>query len=406
MDKLLSVIVPVHNAGPYLRQCLDSILRQTYGNLEIILVNDGSTDGSGQICDEYAGKDARVQVIHQNRKGQVGARKAALSIARGEYVGFVDADDWIKPDMYETLMALARQSGAAVVESGVIDAYFSGGGYAESPRHAPYPEGYYAGGKFAREIIPSLIYAGPFFRHGIPPYLCNKIFRRELLAEFLLPLNEKNTLAEDAAVAYPCIVAAQSLYVTHQCFYHYRVVPHSHKRTPVKGAEQLVAERVRGLKNAFDRSDFRDELARQLLYYAMYLLIWKAPYALDHDGQVCLLPFGGVERGSKVVLYGAGATGHHLYHYIKESRCCDIVGWADRNHAAMADAGVIAPADIACLDYRYLLISILSSKAYESARNDLLAMGVDERKIRWIDERYIANPMLLLEKSMVRDTLA
>jgi len=400
---LLSVIVPVYNAERYLRQCLDSIVGQTYPNIEIILVNDGSTDGSGRICDEYAAKDSRIRVIHQRNKGLIGARKTAIAAARGEYVGWVDADDWIEPQMYETLMALAHRTGAAVVDSGVIDTYTFGNQCSESRRHALYPEGYYAGKKFAREIIPTMIYAGYFFQHGIFPYHWTKIYKRKLLSEWLLRLDEKSSLAEDAACSYPCIVTSESLYVTHQCFYHYRVVPQSHKRTPVPGAERIIRDRVRDWKYAFGLSKYKDELNRQLLYYAMYLLIWKAPYVFDRDGQKCLMPYGGVEKGAKIVLYGAGAVGHHLYHYIKESQCCEIVGWADRNYAAHADSGVIEPTAITRLDFNYLVISILNRKAYLSARNDLLALGIDARKIRWIDEKYIDNPMLLLEQSMVKE---
>ncbi|MDR3314701.1 MAG: glycosyltransferase, partial [Oscillospiraceae bacterium] len=91
---LISVIVPVYNVEPYLPKCLDSIVSQTYANLEIILVDDGSTDASGSICDAYAAKDERVRVIHQANGGVAAARNAGLDAAVGEYIQFVDSDDW------------------------------------------------------------------------------------------------------------------------------------------------------------------------------------------------------------------------------------------------------------------------------------------------------------------------
>ena len=100
---LISIIVPVYNVEKYLHRCVDSILNQTYRNLEIILVDDGSPDRSGEICDEYAAKDGRIRVIHQENRGLSGARNAGLDICKGEYIAFVDSDDYIEPDMFQQL---------------------------------------------------------------------------------------------------------------------------------------------------------------------------------------------------------------------------------------------------------------------------------------------------------------
>ncbi len=109
MDNLISIIVPVYNVEPFIRKSLDSILAQTYQNLEIILIDDGSKDNSPQICDEYAQKDSRVKVIHQQNQGVCAARNAALEIAAGTYLGFVDPDDWCAPDMFEYLLNNAKK---------------------------------------------------------------------------------------------------------------------------------------------------------------------------------------------------------------------------------------------------------------------------------------------------------
>lgn len=100
----ISVIIPVYKVEKYLPKCLDSVINQTYKNIEIILVNDGSPDKSGVICDMYAGMDDRITVIHKHNEGVAKARNDALDIAKGDYIGFVDSDDWIEPDMFEFLM--------------------------------------------------------------------------------------------------------------------------------------------------------------------------------------------------------------------------------------------------------------------------------------------------------------
>ncbi len=113
--KLISIIVPVCNVQRYLRKCLDSILTQTYRNFEVILVDDGSPDNSPEICDEYAAKDARIKVIHQENQGVCAARNAAMRIAKGDYIGFVDPDDWITSDMYAYLVRKLEKYNADIV---------------------------------------------------------------------------------------------------------------------------------------------------------------------------------------------------------------------------------------------------------------------------------------------------
>lgn len=118
---LISIIVPVYNVEEYLPRCLDSILDQTYKNLEIILVDDGTKDASDKICDGYAAKDSRIKVIHKENGGLSSARNAGIDIAKGEYLGFVDSDDWIEPEMYETLLSLAQKYDVKLVCGGRYD---------------------------------------------------------------------------------------------------------------------------------------------------------------------------------------------------------------------------------------------------------------------------------------------
>jgi glycosyltransferase involved in cell wall biosynthesis len=118
---LISVIVPVYNVEPYLCRCLDSLLAQTViAEMEIILVDDGSTDGSGDICDSYASHYANINVVHQRNMGLSGARNSGIDIACGEYIGYVDSDDYVLPDMYETLLKNAEKSYADISCCGFI----------------------------------------------------------------------------------------------------------------------------------------------------------------------------------------------------------------------------------------------------------------------------------------------
>ena len=119
---LVSVIVPVYNVLPYLRESLDSVINQTYKDLEIIIVDDGSTDGSDAVCEEYA-KDSRVKVIHQKNHGLSAARNVGLDIARGDYIAFLDSDDVYLPDMIQTMVEGIKKSGADIEICGFNKVY-------------------------------------------------------------------------------------------------------------------------------------------------------------------------------------------------------------------------------------------------------------------------------------------
>ena len=110
MSELISVIVPVYNVEKYLDKCIQSILGQTYSNIELLLIDDGSTDSSGAICDKYVTQDSRVRVFHKSNEGVSAARNWGLDNAKGEWIAFVDADDWIDSDMYERMYNAAVQN--------------------------------------------------------------------------------------------------------------------------------------------------------------------------------------------------------------------------------------------------------------------------------------------------------
>ena len=172
MDKhlsppLLSVIVPVYRVETYLRKCLDSLVNQTYANLEIILVDDGSPDNCGAICDEYASRDSRITVIHQENRGLSGARNTGLDKATGEFVAFVDSDDYLELSMYEQLMDAAVENGADIVVGDFYTILESG----TVRRYSPIQNG------MPLEKVQELI-----LEDRLPSYVWNKIYRRKLFA--------------------------------------------------------------------------------------------------------------------------------------------------------------------------------------------------------------------------------
>ncbi len=166
-NPLISIIVPVYNMEMYLRECLDSIKSQTFLNWECILVDDGSRDSSPSICDEYAKEDPRFKVIHKQNGGLSHARNAALKIAKGGYIGFVDSDDWIDPQMYETLYNLITEADADISMVGVVKEYRG----RKSIKHFVRQKTIMDGSETIRAI--------GFDR--FPSYMCNKLHKREIM---------------------------------------------------------------------------------------------------------------------------------------------------------------------------------------------------------------------------------
>ena len=213
----LSVIVPVYNTEKYLRQCVDSILDQTLSELEIILVNDGSEDNSGAICDEYAAKYEYVTVIHKENGGVSSARRAGVAAAAGEYVAFVDSDDWIDPDMYAEMLASAQEHDADAVLCDIL--FESGEGAVLRVNDAP--EGVYYGSDLEK-IYATMLFRYEWERPGTLPSLCSKIFRKNLVERVIFDVDCSIVFGEDGLCSYPSLLDAECIYVLRRPLYHYR----------------------------------------------------------------------------------------------------------------------------------------------------------------------------------------
>jgi len=204
-EPLISVIVPVYNVKPYLPKCLDSICGQTYTNLEIIVVDDGSTDGSGIICDEYAAKDSRIKVIHQENGGLSVARNKGLDVATGEYIAFVDSDDWIDREMYKELYENLVKQGVDISMCSYIQHY-------PNRSRAKCNSGkthVWTGREAIRELI-----AGK----RVATMVWDKLYNKSLFDEIRFP---DGKIFEDAAIIYKLFAKSGKVSQVEKPYYHY-----------------------------------------------------------------------------------------------------------------------------------------------------------------------------------------
>ncbi len=210
--KMISIIVPVWKVEKYLCQCVDSLLAQTYRGTEIILVDDGSPDRCGAICDSYAEQDRRIRVIHQENAGVAAARNAGLSIAKGEYVGFVDPDDWIAPGMYGRLLECIEKYNADIAVCGY--SYCNEAGEEDETR--PYtcrPEEILD----RKEAMRRMADIPPSLRHVV----WNKLFHRNVIANIRFPEDFRSS--EDVLFLTECLLKAGNVACVHDPLYFNRV---------------------------------------------------------------------------------------------------------------------------------------------------------------------------------------
>lgn len=222
MNQTISVIVPVFNVAGYLPQCVDSILSQDYGNLEVILIDDGSTDGSGEICDRYAALDSRVRAIHQKNGGAAAAKNAGLRLATGEYLAFADSDDYLEPGAYGFLMKVLLENGADAVQGSFREVYRN---RAEEQR-------------ISEETLEGYDYLLRFPKDFSCALLWNKLYRRALFDGVFF---EEGHKIDDEYFTYQGFLQPRKVVRMDRVVYNYRKRASSVMSSP-ESAERLVLD--------------------------------------------------------------------------------------------------------------------------------------------------------------------
>lgn len=382
IDDLISVIVPIYNIERYVGICIESILNQTYKNLEIILIDDGSKDKSSAICDLYATKDNRIKVIHKNNGGLVSARKTGLKNATGKFVGYVDGDDYLEPNFYAQMYKVISESGSDVAISG-----YSRDLFAKTTRLTNnIRTGTYYKDSFDR-LLSQYISYGDFYKNGITTYVWNKLFDRELLMKFQMTVDDDISIGEDAAVVYPLLASCSRIIICDNNDYHYRQREDSMLKTSKPFADEAV-----GLKKLYD--------------YLLNKLPDKKEQINDFILAQCIMRSGGFNekfspykedfRNKRIVILSAGTFGQQLVKRINEQQYCEIVGWVDEDYWEYRRCclNVDDFQTIKSLDYDYILLATVDSSLAKFYKNKLMGMGVESKKILLVncekDERNSA----------------
>lgn len=287
MNSLISVIVPVYNVEKYLNRCIDSILNQTFKQIEIILVDDGSTDNSPIICDEYCSRYENIKVIHKENNRVAAARNDGIKIATGKYIALVDSDDWIEPNMLEEMYNKAEEFHTDITMCDLKKV----GVESEYTVSQPIREGYYDRSMIEVELFPCLIM---FENIEFPPTIsnCTCLFRREFLIENDLFYDEDIHYCEDSIFGSKAMYNANGFYyMKNRYFYNYFYNPNSTTSTcNMKKWDSYLIINQR-LKEYFKDSkfDFSRQIKINMLYFTLNFLgeIGKSDLVYGKKKELC-----------------------------------------------------------------------------------------------------------------------
>ena len=266
---LFSVIVPIYNIEKYVRRCIDSVLAQSFSDFELILVDDGSPDMCGEICDEYAKKDERIKVIHKENGGLVSARQAGIKAASGEYVFHLDGDDAICPDALESAHKIISETNADIVSfSYKCSINNQTGDTVEDFAD----EGLYNKEEIREYIFPKLL-SDKNMNH-IFYFLWGKAIKRELAIRHQLNVNPAISLGEDLSCIVPCFLEAETIYMSRKAIYLYTIRNDSISTDFKTHQITQIADVITGLRelNTEKPKDFEEQIARYSCFMCFAIL--------------------------------------------------------------------------------------------------------------------------------------
>ncbi|WP_312430332.1 glycosyltransferase [Lacrimispora sp.] len=388
MDNLLSIIVPVYNKKEFLYECIESLLNQSYKNVEIILVDDGSTDGSGEICEEYAKMHRSISVIHKENEGSILARIAGARHATGSYITFVDADDWIDETMYTSMMSEIENLDFVMCG---IHRYYDNN-HIDSEQLL-YEEGIYNKKDIIDKIVPDMLWSADTNRWNLDPSLCTKIFTKEKLMEEFERVKDLGChFGDDSAIIFPIMLRVDRVKLIAQCHYYHRqrednVVPGYIK-------DEDFFEKTYNLyiylKAEFYKSGYWVLMKEQLDHFYYNAIELKKMCYNEKPGNLYpVFPFKEIEKNSDVILYGAGRVGKE---YMKQNdmfHFSNIILWVDRNYQNIKyeKYKIEGIEKILSVEFEYILIAIDIQDSAAKVKRYLIDKGIEEKKIIWQNTR-------------------
>lgn len=381
MSPQLSVVVTVYNLDRYIEKCIDSLLLNDYKYMEIVIVDDGSTDNTSEICDKYEKKYNNIRVVHKCNEGVVKALATGIDYSEGLYITFVDGDDWVQHNCYGSLMKLLLDNDLDIITYGAIryrnenDYYYT---------YDSFKEGIYEGTDL-NDIKSNMIWDKTKQGFQIDPSLCMKIFRKDIIETCVKNvLNIKIHYAQDVIITYPAIKEAEKLGIIHDAYYFHR-----RREIGVQPAYLMDSQYYYKLylvyKYLSEIFKFDKNILQQIEAFYQYSVKLRC---LDNTQDVTigkwLFPFDKVKKGSNIIIYGYGKVGKTYIQQLEKLNFCNVICIVDSAYEKYQDnGGKIFPIEhIVNKRYDYIVIANASDDVKHKIKNVLMNnFNVEEKKI-------------------------
>ncbi|MBQ8727602.1 MAG: glycosyltransferase family 2 protein [Oscillospiraceae bacterium] len=380
----LSVVIPVYNVEKYLSKCIDSVINQTLNDIEIILVNDGSKDSSGEICERYAELDSRVKYICKENGGVVSARKAGTNQATSEYITFIDSDDWVSESFFEELYN--NISGYDLLISNH---------YMVKPEVVTYKNelavGVYDTSEKMKYLIDNMVYAtAPEFTKDMAFFtsICSKLYKTDMVKDTFKESDPNIFYHEDNEFLYKYILKCKSVICTDICGYYYLDRDDSCLHSVHNDYLLNLNNFYNSLLKTFRQSEHSESLIKQLQMLLVYRGTTNIPRTMGFHPDCMIIryinPYLNRLNGKKVALYGAGLVGKDYYFQMKKSKSGAPVLWVDKNYDRYSGHLPVYPVEnLRNADFDYITIAVENEELANKIKNNLVGMGITENKILW-----------------------
>lgn len=262
---MISIIIPVYNTAPYLNPCIESVVNQTYTDWECILVDDGSTDESGVICDGWCSKDSRINVIHQDNRGVSAARNLGMQIAKGDFIAFIDSDDWVEKDYLSSLHNAITKDDADLAVCGMILDYANG----VHEIYAPSIDEIF---ELSPESTNKFVVLNEIYLL-YPPYV--KLFKRQIIFENNISFNNSYSYGEDLLFNYQYLDHVKKISIISNSKYHYRIFSNSSLSKKIREDKfDIDYKQWQVLKSFYISKNMWNDYSKTLLYKRLWGCIY------------------------------------------------------------------------------------------------------------------------------------
>ena len=376
MNKKISLIIPAYNAEKYINKCISSVIEQTYRNIDIVIVDDGSKDRTNEICRCWCTKDRRIRYFEQENMGVVSARQVGIDNALGEYVGFVDADDWIEPDMVEHMIEKIKD--ADMISVGTY--YHNGKDTIQWTDY--YKEGLYSDSRLD-EVRKTMLYNEDTIINALTSSMWNKLYKRKLILDIHRELDSTLSYGEDLALNILFLLRCESIVISHSCFYHYNLRENTATDMGVEEALYRLYKLYGFVHSKIDQAD-----KYNIMYQLQEYVIWHVNFERVGFDERCRIPefVSDLEDqyGKCIVLYGAGKVGQSIYHQ-RRKLGITINNWVDAGYEKYRKKGlpVNSPESIPGSGFDLIYVAISDSEMAQEIIDSLTKLGVENNKILW-----------------------